>query len=705
MRNKSKARTMAIVIVLIAIYMGYLVAGCTDDAGTLSFESVISTLPSRFNKPIGLYFTRYTPIGVLFGGFIGVYIAVYYYLSQKKWMWGQEYGSAEWGDVKKISKKLAPPRDKDGKYTEPSRIYSQNLRISLNPDRTHLNNNVIVVAGSGKGKTLNLIIPNILECSGSMIITDPKKELLRTCGKYLLEKGYEIRVVDLIDFEFSDHYNPFKHTKSSDDIPELVELIWRSKADPKAQKGDPIWEDSAKALVESIFYYLFLEKEAKYRTFRNVMRILTYLSSGQKNVESWRKKIIEPLQEKNPDHPAATKYIAAMSGAEDTVKSVLFSATGRMASFYDEKLLRILDEDDMDFAAMGMGYENDKTKPTALFFCIPDADTRWNFIVSLAYMQAFKELYYAADHYCEDRRGALPIPVTNFLDEFANIPLPDTFPDLLSTMRGRNISAVIVLQDPSQLEFMYEKKKNTVKGNCDVTLYLGGSEDETHKWVSERLGTGTIDKRSTGRSYGSSGSESRNDDVLGRELMKADEIGRLLYNEIVIFVSGYHPIKDTKYPTLTSASYQRARSLGNYRHVPKEVAESEKSAQINVAEEIKNAGKNQKASDASKLTNNNETAKMKKIIIERATESEIKNADPSNVHTLYTEWRSFSFSSPETKKLFKMELFKGFSAEQLTLIKTAFKTGLTSEQLLSMLNPEMSIDKMKVVLRFMQVEI
>lgn len=682
MRHRKTDKVMSLVICIMCACLGYLVAGCVDESGNLSFESVIAGLPSAFNSPISTPVTKYTLVCVLIGLIIGAYIAVYYYISRKKWRWGEEHGSAEWADVAAINKKLAPPKKKDGTYKEPSRIYSEHLRISLNPDRTHLNNNAIVIAGSGKGKSLNIISPNILECSGSYIITDPKKELLRTYGNYLKEKGYAVKVLDLIDFDLSDHYNPFVHIRSTDDIPELVELIWKAKSDPKATKGDPIWEDSAKSLVEGLFYYLFLENETHKMpiTFRSAMRMLTDLSLGKKHIEAMQKKMLALLA-KNKDHPAAIKYLAAMSGAEDTVKSVLFSATGRMASFYDEKLLRIFDDDDMDFRALGMGYEDDKTKPTVLFFCIPDGDTRWNFVVSLAYMQAFKELYYAADHECKNNRGQLPIPVTNFLDEFANIPLPDSFPDLLSTMRGRNISAVIVLQDPSQLEQMYEKKHRSMRGNCDVTIYLGGSEYETHEWVSKRLGPGTIDKRSTGRSFGHSGSESRTDDTMGRELMKPDEVGKLLYNELIILVAGYDPIKDTKYPTLSSPAYQLAKSLGDYEHKPRQTEK----------EQEEKAGEGEKTKEAQE----------KEPVFTEISEEEadaLVSTGEATLHTFYLNTQPFVLR-PTKQKYEQLEKFKGFSDAQIDLIKTALSQGCTAETILEYITKDMKPKKIRVIMQ------
>ncbi len=688
MKKKKKDMTTAIVIAVAITYLGYLAAGCTDEQGVLTFQSVLSGLPEVLNRPFGNYWNnQYSIQGILIGLVLGVYIALYFYFTRKNWMWGKEQGSAEWADPKAITKKLTHPADKKkGAEDNYYRCYSQNLQISMDMDWTHLNNNVLIVAGSRKGKTLTIVGPNVMLCCGSMIITDPKKEVLRTYGNFLKSHGYEIQVLDLIDFERSDQYNPFVHIKGAEDIPELVELIWNSLEDPKAQKDAPIWDQSAKSLIEGLCYYIFLEKNEEARTFRTLMRMLTDLSLDDKYIDKMRREMTL-LRRKNLDHPAAIKYLSAMSGASDTVKSVLFSATGRLSAFYDDKLLRIMDGNQIDFEAIGMGYKEDRTKKTALFFCIPDADTRWNFVVSLAYMQAFKELYYAADHYCTQDRGRLPIPITCWLDEFANVPLPNTFPKLVSTMAGRNISCVIVLQDPSQLEDLYKDQHKTIRNNCDVTIYLGGSEYETHKWISERLGQATIDKRSTSKSYGIHGNDSRSDDVLGRELMKPNEVGKLFASDLIIFVAGFDPVMDKKYRTLTSRNFYKAKLLGNYFHQPERPDASE-------GQEKKNPGKERKK------------AKEKEALFEELTKEDLEfyrqaaeAGEPITIHTFNLDSQQPLFIEKVMQdRLAQMERFKGYQADQLEIIRQALLKGCSADKIQQIVKPGMKASQIKAVL-------
>lgn len=694
MTEKTKHRNAAIAITVLFTYLGYLVGGCVDAEGQLTFKSVLSRLPEVLNKPFANYWSAYSIQSIFYGLLLGVYLAMYYYFSRKKWMWGKEQGSAEWMPANELTKKLTPSKKEQKKEPEYIRILSQNLRISMNDVRTHLNNNILLVAGPGKGKSHQFNRPNILLCLGSMGITDPKKELLRTCGKYLKAHGYEIKVLDLIDFELSDLYNPFAHIQSEEDIPELVEMLWKSMEDPKAQKGEPIWDDSAKSLIEGLCYYMFLEMEEKDRTFRTLIRKLTELSLDEKSVEKMKHEMLK-LRRKNPDHPAAVKYLFAMNGAADTVKSVLFSATGRLAALSNEKLLKIFDGNTIDFKALGMGYEHDRNKKTALFFCIPDGDTRWNFVVSIAYMQACRELYYEADHHCADKRGKLPIPVTFWLDEFRNVPLPNTFPVLLSTMRGRNISAVITLQDPSQLEELYEKEHKTIRGNCDVTVYMGSAEHETHKWVSEMLGKATIDKRSTGRSYGLNGNDSRTDDVLGRELMTPDEVGKLPVDKQIVFISGYAPILDTKFQTGNSANFREAVKLGDYIHHPDRPDAPEKKQKSS-----KEKGK-EDDQEASKILK-----KEPEPLFERLSEEELEAyreeaeaGAPVILHRFdLNAQQPFMIRRVDNSRMEQLERFKGYREEQLEIIRQALERGCSIDELDKLLHYDMTTGQIRAVI-------
>jgi type IV secretion system protein VirD4 len=562
MTDDKKNLTAAVIITLIITHMSYILAGCVDESGTLSFISIINELPNKLSHPFGLYVTKYTATGIVAGLFLGAFFGAYFYFSRKTWMYGKEHGSARWGNAKRITKKMTTlPKGMKREDAPYERILSCNMRMNMSDKITDLNNNILLVAGPGRGKTFRVIGPNILQCNGSIILTDPKKELLRIYGNYLKANGYDVRVIDLIDFELSDCYNPLKHIENDDKLTEVVETIWASMEDPKAQKGEAVWEDSAKALVESLMFYIYYEMEEKDRTIRKLLELLTELSMEDKGLglKEMKKKMTQ-LYRNNPKHPAPKKFFQAMNGAEQSVKSVMFSATSKLSKMESEGLLKILDHDTIDYKAMGM----DTDKKTALFLCIKDGDTRWNFMVSIAVMQAFDELYYAADH----NGGRLPVPVSCWLDEFRNVPLPKRFPELLSTMRGRNISSIITIQDPSQLEALYKEEKHTVIGDCETIIYMGGGDIDTFEWISKQLGTMTIYKRSQGKTYGNHGNDSSNVDVMSRELMKPDEVGRLSTKKQIVIIRGEYPVIDSKYQTQNSPKFHAAIKLGPYIHTP-----------------------------------------------------------------------------------------------------------------------------------------
>lgn len=701
MRHKKQEKIAAVIIGLICTYVGYLIAACVDADGTLNIITVINHFPEIADHPAPVYWTPYSLSGIFVGALVGVFAGTYYYITRKKWMWGKEQGSAEWGDAQEVTKRLTPSKKeikqqkKKGGDAEPVRILSQNLKISMLDDRTDLNNNVLLVAGAGKGKTFKFIIPNILRMLGSMVITDPKKEILRGYGKYLKKNGYKIKVIDLIDFALSDSYNPFMHVKDNEEITELVDIIWTATEDEKAQKGEAVWEDSAKLLFESLCLYIFMSEEKEKRTFRRILEIVTELSAGETAREKWRKTMARLLNE-NKLHPAASKYVQAMSGAESTVKSVLFSLSSRLGRFSNEKLLSLMDNDSIDFKAIGMGYPDAPEQKTALFICISDQDTRWNFVASILYMQAFKELEYQADHFCADRRGKLRIPVTFFLDEFRNTPMPKNFLQVLNTMRSRYMSCIITLQDISQIQYLYEKEYQSIYANCDVTVYMGGNSPDTHKWISERLGPGTIDKRSTGKSYGMHGSDSRNDDTLRRNLMEPDEVSRLSKKDQIVFIAGEYPILDKKYNTLLSREFIEAKALGHYEHNPERICKKEKTEV-----ELKQDADTGKVPKGAQI-------KPPMFRVQQVTPEQLrayKASAPPNVtfHSFSDMSVPFEIAQnakkDEAAKLKEIDIYRKLKEEQIAVIKEAIEAGCSIKALREVIEPHMTVAQMRAVIQ------
>ena len=293
--------------------------------------------------------------------------------------------------------------------------------------------------------------------------------------------------------------------------------------------------------------YVWLEVKPAKRNFATVLKLLgeaEVKEQGKPSQLDVRMKVLEETSPMGKNHPAVKQYNKCMRGAGDTVRSIIISANSRLAFLENNQVLRLLSRDELNLAEIGIGVNGDGETKTALFCVIPDSDKSYNFIIGMLYTQIFQELYYQADFNCG---GRLPIHVTFMLDEFANVALPDDYCSLLSTMRSREISSIIIIQNFAQLKALFKDTWETIPGNCDTFIYLGGNEQSTHKYVSELLGKGTIDKKTTGETRGRQGSSSRNYDVLGRELFTPDEVRKLDNRKCILFIRGFDPIMDNKY--------------------------------------------------------------------------------------------------------------------------------------------------------------
>lgn len=434
-----------------------------------------------------------------------------------------------------------------------NRQVTQNIYMSIDTRYTDLNNNWIVIGGSGAGKTFRLVGPNIMQMTSSFIITDPKGEICRRYSKFLENHGYEIKVVNLLNangMKKSTRYNPFRYIMTDTDIVKLVTNFFENTKKKGAQTGDQFWDDMAGLLLQAFLFYtrdVGVEIDGSiHHDFKGVMKLVNMAkveedpSSGIR-IPSELDMMFKAVEIENPDSPAVTAYNKANVGAADTVRSIISSLNSRTTALQTNEILDLLSDDEIDIASIG-------TQKTALFCIIPDVDKTYNFLIGLLYTQIFQELYYQADFVYG---GALPVHVTFMLDEFANVALPDDFCSLLSTMRSREISSIIIIQNLAQIKKIFEKDWESLVGNCDTLIYLGGNEQGTHKYISEYLGKMTIDKKTTGITRSSHGSSSQNFDVLGRELMMPDEVRRLKGKKCLVFIRGYDPIIDDKIHTLS----------------------------------------------------------------------------------------------------------------------------------------------------------
>jgi type IV secretion system protein VirD4 len=421
--------------------------------------------------------------------------------------------------------------------------------MSLDTRYTKLNNNVLIIGGSGAGKTFYEVKPNLMQRNSSFIVTDPKGEILRSEGEMLQANGYNVKVINLLEMDKSDCYNPFVYLREETDVVKLVTNIMSNTTPKNASSGDPFWDKAEGLFLQSLFYYVWLETPLAKRNMATVMELIGKAEVTEKDKPSELDKQMSFLEHTSPlgaNHPAVKQYKKCMRGAGDTIRSIIISANSRLAKLENQQVLRLLSKDDLNLAELGTGVSNDGQTKTALFCVIPDSDKSYNFIIGMLYTQIFQELYYQADfHY----GGRLPVHVTFMLDEFSNVALPDDYCSLLSTMRSREISSVIIIQNLAQIKALFKDTWETIPGNCDTLVYLGGNEQSTHEYISKLLGKATIDKRSTGESRGRQGSSSRNFDVLGREIMTPDEVRKMDNSKCLVFIRGMNPVLDEKYDT------------------------------------------------------------------------------------------------------------------------------------------------------------
>ena len=468
---------------------------------------------------------------IAYGMGIGIYFS-----TRKNYRRGEEHGSAKWGDTAAINKKYRQKPDSDNK------LLTQNVRIGLDGRAHRRNLNVLVCGGSGAGKTRFFCKPNIMQANTSFVILDPKGEILRDTGRLLERKGYEVKVLDLINMEKSHCYNPFVYLQDDNDVQKLVTNLFKSTTPKGSQSNDPFWDTAAQMLLLALIFYLKYEAPEEEKNFPMVMEMLRAgdVSEENEGYYSPLDSLFYDLETKEPDHIAVKYYKAYHSGSAKTLKSIQITLAARLEKFNLESMAMLTATDELELDGMG-------EKKVALFALIPDNDTSFNFLVSILYTQLFQQLFYVADH---KYGGSLPVHVHFCMDEFANVSLPDDFDKILSVMRSRGVSVSIILQNMAQLKALFEKQWESIAGNCDEFLYLGGNEQSTHKYVSEMLGKETIDTNTYGKSSGRSGSYSTNYQNTGRELLTPDEVRMLDNRYALLFIRGERPVIDLKYDIL-----------------------------------------------------------------------------------------------------------------------------------------------------------
>lgn len=519
---------------------------------------LMEVLTEKLNHPFQLHYTEYTIKSVLvctllYAAGIGIF-----YSSQKNYRRGEEHGSARWGDARQICKKYSQ------KPYSQNILLTQNFRISLDTHEHRRCLNILVVGGSGAGKSRGFALPNIMQCCCSMVITDPKAELLRKTGGLLEKKGYEVRVFDLINPDTSFCYNPFEYVHDDKDVLRLISNLIQNTTPKGSQSSDPFWEKSETALLQALMLYLLHEAPPEEQNFAMIMEMLgsAQVKEEDEDYESPLDILFDRLEMRDPDSIAVKQYHIYKQAAGKTAKSILISVGVRLAAFNLPQIAKLTNTDELDLSNMG-------ERKVALFCCIPDADTSLNYLVGMIYSQLFQTLYYMADRV---HGGALPVPVNCIMDEFPNVSLPNEFEKILATCRSRSIYCSIIIQNMSQLKALFKDSWESLVGNCDEFLYLGGNEKETHKYVSELLGKETIDTNTYGQTKGKSGSYSTNFQQSGRELLQPDEVRMLDNQNALLFIRGERPILDAKYDLMKHPNIRYTEDGGagpfNYAKAP-----------------------------------------------------------------------------------------------------------------------------------------
>lgn len=519
---------------------------------------LMEVLTEKLNHPFQFHYTEYTiksmlVCTLLYAAGIGIF-----YSSQKNYRRGEEHGSARWGDARQICKKYSQ------KPYSQNILLTQNFRISLDTHKHRRCLNILVVGGSGAGKSRGFALPNIMQCCCSMVITDPKAELLRKTGGLLEKKGYEVRVFDLINPDTSFCYNPFEYVHDDKDVLRLISNLIQNTTPKGSQSSDPFWEKSETALLQALMLYLLHEAPPEEQNFAMIMEMLgsAQVKEEDEDYESPLDILFDRLEMRDPDSIAVKQYHIYKQAAGKTAKSILISVGVRLAAFNLPQIAKLTNTDELDLSSMG-------ERKVALFCCIPDADTSLNYLVGMIYSQLFQTLYYMADRV---HGGALPVPVNCIMDEFPNVSLPNEFEKILATCRFRSIYCSIIIQNMSQLKALFKDSWESLVGNCDEFLYLGGNEKETHKYVSELLGKETIDTNTYGQTKGKSGSYSTNFQQSGRELLQPDEVRMLDNQNALLFIRGERPILDAKYDLMKHPNIRYTEDGGagpfNYAKAP-----------------------------------------------------------------------------------------------------------------------------------------
>ena len=486
-------------------------------------------------RPFSIGWTPYT-LKCMLGSLLlyGCGIALYY-SSRENRRPGEEYGSAKWGNPKELNRKYMDHRHKDANI-----ILTQRVRLGMDGYITQRNMNILVIGGSGSGKTRYFCKPGLYSANCSYLVTDPKGELLKAAGGLLLSLGYEVRVFNLIDPEQSDCYNPFVYVREEKDVLSLIDNLIKNTTPRNASSNDPFWEKAEVALDSALMLYLIHEAPQDEQNFETMIYMMNFADVREED-EQYRSPLdmlFRALEEEQPAHVAVKQYKVFKQAAGKTAKSILVTAAVRLAAFNIPQYAAMTSMDEMDFGSLG-------ERKRAIFCVIPVNDSSMNYLVGMLYTQCFQELYRRADL---KYNGRLPVPVRVIQDEWANVAQPESYPKILATCRSYNIGLNIIVQNVQQIKALYEKEHESIIGNCDTLLFLGGgNEPASLEFIVKLLGRETLATRTRGLTKGRNGSSTTNYQQTGRDLMTVDEVRKLDTNKAILFIRGEDPVIDRKY--------------------------------------------------------------------------------------------------------------------------------------------------------------
>ena len=540
---------------LLALYLPYILLGLVatnfGEAWRLAegkelgdkIMSMVGTLPLAFANPL----PSLHPLDLLIGFFCGAGLRLAVYLrskNAKKYRHGMEYGSARWGTPKDIEPFQAPKFADNIILTKTERLMMSNRP----PDpKNARNKNVLVVGGSGSGKTRFWLKPNLLQCHSSYVVTDPKGSIVVECGNALLKNGYKVKILNTINFKKSMHYNPFAYVHSEKDILKLVTTLM-TNTKGEGSGGDPFWEKSERLLLTALIAYLHYEAPAEEQNFATLLEMLNTMQVLEDDEEYQNPVdlLFEELAKKKPNSFAGRQYKLYKLAAGKTAKSILISCGARLAPFDIQELRDLTMYDELELDKLG-------DRKTALFLIMSDTDSTFNFLISMVYTQLFNLLCDKAD---DVYGGKLPIHVRCLIDECANIGQIPNLEKLVATIRSREISACLVLQTKSQLKAIYKDNADTIIGNMDSQIFLGGSEPGTLKDLSEMLGKETIDSFNTSDTRGNSPSYGTTFQKMGHELLSRDELAVLDGGKCILQLRGVRPFLSDKYDLTQHPNYK-----------------------------------------------------------------------------------------------------------------------------------------------------